>query len=95
MKSFRGLAFLLALSLVFVAASALLLAPQSFAQSTQSTGGIAGTLTDSQGASVPGATVTISNKETGFTVNLTTGPSGVFSVGNIAPGNYQIGRAHV
>jgi Carboxypeptidase regulatory-like domain len=90
MKSFRGRTFLLALFLVFAVASVFLLAPQSFAQSTQSTGGIAGTLTDSQGASVPGASVTISNKETGFTVNLTTGPSGVFSVGNIAPGNYLV-----
>jgi hypothetical protein len=90
MKSFRGLIFLLALSLAFVVASALLLVPQSFAQSTQSTGGIAGTLTDSQGASVPGATVTISNKETGFTVTLTTGPSGLFNLGTIAPGNYLV-----
>jgi len=65
-------------------------APRTWAQSTGSTGGITGVVTDAQGASVAGATVIISNKETGFSVSLTTGDSGLFNLGNIAPGNYLV-----
>lgn len=65
-------------------------APGTRAQSTGSTGGITGGITDAQGASVAGATVTISNKETGFSVSLNTGDSGLFNLGNIAPGNYLV-----
>jgi Carboxypeptidase regulatory-like domain len=60
------------------------------AQSTGSTGGITGVVTDAQGSSVAGASITVSNKETGYSVTLSSGPSGVFNLGNISPGNYVV-----
>lgn len=60
------------------------------AQATVSTGAVTGIVTDPQGAVVPGAKVTISNKETGFSVTLTTGASGLFNLGSAAPGTYAL-----
>jgi hypothetical protein len=67
-----------------------LISTPTYAQSTGSTGGITGTVTDSQGASVAGATVTIFSRETGFSVTLESGASGLFNLGNLAPGNYVV-----
>jgi len=60
------------------------------AQATVSTGAVTGIVTDPQGAVVPGAKVTISNKETGFSVTLITGTSGLFNLGSVAPGAYVL-----
>ena len=68
-----------------------LAAPTSLAgQATVSTGGVTGTITDPQGAVVPGAKVNISSKETGFSVVLITGASGLFNLGSVAPGTYNV-----
>src|SRR5215469_4143472 len=60
------------------------------AQATVSTGAVTGIVSDPQGAVVPGAKVTISNKETGFSVTLNTGASGLFNLGSAAPGTYTV-----
>lgn len=60
------------------------------AQSTISTGSIQGTVTDPNGAVVPGATVTITNKATGQANKLTSSSSGGFASGALIPGEYEV-----
>ncbi len=61
------------------------------AQVTSTNGGsIQGTITDVSGAEVPGATVLIVSKETGFTKSITTDSAGYYSVGPLNPGPYTV-----
>jgi hypothetical protein len=53
-------------------------------------GSIVGNVTDSQGAAVPGATVTVTNKETNFTRDVVTNDEGQYSVVNVLPGRYDV-----
>ncbi len=80
----------LAVAVVVLCGMSSLTSPAVYAQSTGSTGGITGTITDSQGASVAGAKITISNKENGQSVTLDSGAAGVFNLGNQPPGNYLV-----
>ncbi|MBI4910919.1 MAG: carboxypeptidase regulatory-like domain-containing protein [Acidobacteria bacterium] len=54
------------------------------------TGSIAGTVTDSSGASVPAASVTLRRGSTGATRNTTTDDAGNFTIGALEPGEYSI-----
>jgi hypothetical protein len=60
------------------------------AQTTISTGSIQGTVTDPNGAVVPGATVTITNKATGQSSKLTSSSTGIYSSGALVPGEYEV-----
>jgi hypothetical protein len=60
------------------------------AQTTISTGSIVGTVTDSSGAVVNGAKVTITNTAIGQSIELTTNPSGAYNSGALAPGQYKV-----
>ena len=51
---------------------------------------MAGTVLDSSGAAVPGATVTTANKETGATQVTVSGPDGTYRVPDLDPGRYSI-----
>ncbi len=51
---------------------------------------IQGTVTDPQGAVIPGATVTLTSKETNISSTVTTSESGVYSIGSLAPGHYTL-----
>ena len=62
----------------------------AFAQSQASTADLTGTVTDPNGAVVPGATVTVENASTGFTRTLTTSSSGEFQAIGIPPGVYSV-----
>jgi hypothetical protein len=62
----------------------------AFAQVTVGTGSITGVVTDPQGAAVPGARVTVTNKDNGSSFDLITNSSGVYNSGNVAPGNYLL-----
>jgi hypothetical protein len=73
-------------SLLILACCALLV-PSATAQYRA---GIQGTVTDTQGAVVPGAQVTLTSKETNRTLQATTNDSGVFTLLSLAPGNYTI-----
>ncbi len=53
-------------------------------------GTILGTVTDSSGSSVPGATVTIKNIDTGLTRTVTTSEDGSYSAPELPIGNYSI-----
>ena len=52
--------------------------------------GILGTVTDSSGAIVPGADVTITNAATGVAQAVVSGPNGTFEVRYLIPGDYTI-----
>lgn len=53
-------------------------------------GGIAGTVSDANGAQIAGATVTVTNLGTGQKVTVTTGESGAFSVQSLDPVTYSV-----
>ena len=53
-------------------------------------GSIQGTITDSTGAAVPNAPITIVSNDTGSSRTLTTDGSGFYSVGPLNPGSYQV-----
>jgi hypothetical protein len=60
------------------------------AQTSVSTGGIVGTVSDPTGALVPGAKVTITNLGTGQASSLTTTSAGLYNSGSMVPGNYKV-----
>jgi hypothetical protein len=63
----------------------------SFGQAVSSNGGsVQGTITDPSGAVVPGASVTVSNADTGSRKAITTDGAGFYSVGPLIPGNYVV-----
>jgi hypothetical protein len=52
--------------------------------------GIQGTVTDTTGAVVPGATVTLTNKETSRTQTATASDEGFYRFNQLAPGSYSL-----
>src|ERR1700753_1451497 len=81
-KSLRRVASLCACSFTFF-----LIAISTFAQYRA---GIQGSVLDAQGDTINAATVTLTNKETGRVVTVTTDASGVFNFLSLAPGHYSI-----
>ena len=61
----------------------------AFGQATNA-GDISGTVTDTSGAAIPGATVTVTNIETGVTQTYTTNAAGVYDTSSIVAGNYKV-----
>src|SRR6478672_632575 len=53
-------------------------------------GGIAGIVTDSSQAPVPGATITATNKQTGATRTVVSGNDGTYRVPDLEPGRYTV-----
>lgn len=49
-----------------------------------------GTVTDAQGAAVPGANVTVTNTGTGYAGSVTTNELGYYSVSALQPGSYRV-----
>jgi hypothetical protein len=56
-------------------------------------GSVTGSVTDSQGAIIPGVTVTITNKENNLTRETTTNAEGNYNIGNVLPGVYDVKTA--
>ena len=77
----RFVAFLIA---VLVAAGA------GVATAQERFGGLTGIVTDASGAVLPGATVTITSKNTGAARTLVTGGDGLYSVPDLDPGKYSM-----
>lgn len=73
---------------VFVFALGLAIIPVSAQTST--TGNIEGNVTDSTGAVVPGATVTVSGGNLIRPISVTANDEGFFRIGNVPPGRYNI-----
>src|SRR4029077_14469109 len=76
-KSFMGVLIVLALTGVLIA-------------QTTTTGDISGTVTDSSGAVVPNATVTVKNRGNDYTRTVTTNNMGVYRVTQLSPGRYSV-----
>jgi hypothetical protein len=56
----------------------------------QTQGGITGTVTDSSGAPIPGASVTVTNTATRGTRETTTNAEGLYTFPSLPPGNYEL-----
>lgn len=85
MKIARLLSFLI----LFVAVVSFTL-QSAWAQSTISTGSIQGTVTDPNGAVVPNANITITNKANGQTTKLSSSSTGTYASGALQPGTYEV-----
>src|SRR3989475_11688206 len=68
----------------------LLTAASMFAQSSTGTATMIGAVTDSPGSVVPGAKLTVTNKDAGFVFTSVTTPEGTWYIPNLNPGNYQL-----
>jgi hypothetical protein len=66
----------------------MLSAGMAFGQTTS--GDVAGTVTDSSGATIPGANVLVTNEATGVASKVQTTKSGEYRVSNLLPGLYDI-----
>ena len=75
------------LSRIALALLVTLVAGAAFAQDT---GSIRGTVTDTTGAIVPGATVTLQNEATKFSRNIVTDAKGAYYFGAVSPGSYTV-----
>ncbi len=60
------------------------------AQSTISTGSIQGTISDPSGAAIPGATITITRKDTGQSIKLSSTATGTYNSGGLIPAVYAV-----
>ncbi len=72
----------------------LLLACATFAVQTmrgQAVAGMTGTVTDSSGAVVPNANVTVTNEATGVSAHAATSSAGTYTFTGLIPGTYDIG----
>ncbi len=56
----------------------------------QSTGSITGTVTDQTGAAIAGATVVVTNKQTGISRTMPTDKAGNYAVPSLQPGTYSV-----
>src|SRR5262245_22560816 len=66
----------------------LLACAPAFAQ--QTSGNVTGRVTDQQGAAIPGATVTAKSPATGFTRTEISDPEGVYRIGALPVGIYEV-----
>jgi len=67
------------------------IAPCALAQETRAT--VTGTVRDTQGSVVPGATVTVLNTDTNVSYEATTNEAGVFTVQRVQPGPVKVTAA--
>src|SRR5215813_1861374 len=67
-----------------------LFAGSLFAQSSTGTATMVGAVTDSTGSVVPGAKVTVTNKDAGFVFTSVSTSEGTWYIPNLNPGNYQL-----
>src|ERR1700682_3098298 len=74
---------------VLVGSFHFLLAVPTFSQG-ETTSAIIGQVSDASGAAVPGATVTVTNKETGLRRSASTDDSGRFNFPQLKPGAYSV-----
>src|SRR5882672_9903820 len=76
-------------AMIIASALALALAAPVFGQQA-ATATIEGIVTDPNKAAVPGAKVTVKNRDTGLTREITTDDSGIYRIAALPPGAYQI-----
>ena len=83
-------AMVLALLPVIAGPAALFLVPRNLEAQSLVSGDIAGTITDSSGAAVPGAKVTARNTGTGQAKEVTTSGAGNYRISLLQPGRYTV-----
>ena len=83
-------AMVLAVLLVIAGPAALLLVPRTLEAQSLVSGDIAGTITDSTGAAIPGAKVTARNTGTGQVKEVTTSGTGNYRISLLQPGAYTV-----
>jgi len=76
--------------IVQILGSGLLLAMSTIIGFAQTSGEISGLVTDPSGAAVTGASVTVTNKATQATRNVTTNSEGLYSFPSLLPGVYVL-----
>ena len=82
---------LLSVSVYVLSVLCLALAPtRAWAQSQATSGEVTGHVTDAQGGVLPGATVTLTNPENGYSRTVNTGGEGFYDVPLLPPGTYDI-----
>ena len=74
---------------LLLAAACCLLPAASLAQ-TSGVGNITGTVTDATGASVPNATVVVTDTDTGVSRSLVTNSDGLYTANFLQPGRYEV-----
>src|SRR6202140_3174705 len=79
-----------ALSMFVLAGSFHFLLPEAAFSQGETTSAIIGQVSDASGAAVPGATVTVTNKETGLRRSASTDDSGRFNFPQLKPGAYSV-----
>ncbi len=82
--------FLLSTGIVLLLLTSLFLFPVAISAQTGTSGQIAGSVTDQNGAVVPEATITATHVETGSIRTLTTSADGNYSIVNLAIGTYRL-----
>jgi len=80
---------MLKLAVIFLMGLVVAVAGRSM-RAQNSYGGIVGTVTDTTGANLPGATVTLTSNETSVTQTLKAGAGGTYSFLNLNPGSYNV-----
>jgi len=70
-------------------AAVVLMAPRCWAQG-ETTSAIEGQVTDATSAAIPGATVTVTNRDTGLVRSLKTDEQGRFNFPQLTPGTYSV-----
>jgi len=80
---------IVAIAVVLAIIQAFVMQPPSHAQ-TVSTGAVAGVVTDPSGAAIAGATITATEKGTGFKRSASTDSSGSYRFSLLPPGDYQL-----
>src|SRR5712664_2287809 len=75
-------------SVMVILALAILSANQAYAQVSGAT--LSGTITDPSGAAIAGAKVSVTNKATGVSRDVTTDTAGLYSAPNLLPGPYEV-----
>jgi uncharacterized GH25 family protein len=78
------------LGLGLLAAATVLLLPAKLLAQGETTSAILGQVTDSTNAAVPGATVTVINRETGLQRSAKTDDTGHFNFPQLKPGTYTV-----
>lgn len=78
------------LFVLFAVASLLLILPSMARGQARTEGQLAGTVVDPSGASVPNATLTISEPSTGFTTTVNANASGDYTFPDLQPGTYTL-----
>src|SRR5467141_4763716 len=79
-----------ALSIFVLAGSFYFLLPEAAFSQGETTSAIIGQVSDASGAAVPGATVTVTNKETGLRRSASSDDSGRFNFPQLKPGAYSV-----